>query len=67
MKIKHNYGLYKTFISTQKFLYKFRIVILFENAILKTAKYGLTINMQRLKTQIAAKSKMSVLIPNISK
>ena len=40
MKIKHNDDLYKTFILIRKFLYKFRIIILFENANLKTANMG---------------------------
>ena len=42
LKTKHNYDLYKTFILIKKFLYKLGIIILFENANLKTAKYGLT-------------------------
>ena len=40
LKIKHNYDLYKTFIFIKKFLYKFRIIIFYEYANLKTANIG---------------------------
>ena len=66
-----HYDLYKTFIWT--FLYKFNIIILYENVNLNTANMGWQ-NMQRLKIQIAkakrkraCKGKMSTMIPNISK
>ena len=40
--MKHNYDLYKTFNLIKTSLYKFRIIVLFENANLNTAKCGLT-------------------------
>ena len=50
--MKHNYDLHKTFILIKKFLYKLGIIILFENASLKTAKYGLA-KYAKTKTKMA--------------